>query len=153
MTLVGIPLIDRLGRRPLLVAPISIMIFDFIALTAFLKFQSMYNFFPLLSIACILLFIMCFALSLGPIPFLYAAEVFPQNARNSAISLCLLMNMLATLALTLGFPPLHQLLDQYVFLVFSGFMIVALFIIVVKVSLLWQLLFSFPIRMSFVYMF
>lgn len=39
MTLVVIPIIDRLGRKPLLVYPMIIIIFDFILLTVFLIFQ------------------------------------------------------------------------------------------------------------------
>ena len=36
-TLVAVPLIERLGRKPLLVVPMGIMILDFIAITTCLK--------------------------------------------------------------------------------------------------------------------
>lgn len=39
MTIVCVPLIDRLGRKPLLVYPMLMIIVDFIALTVFLNFQ------------------------------------------------------------------------------------------------------------------
>ena len=38
-TIVCVPLIDRLGRKPLLVYPMIFMVFDFICLTFFLKLK------------------------------------------------------------------------------------------------------------------
>lgn len=101
-TIVCTQLIDRLGRKPLLVFPMIIIIVNFILLTTFLKFQSpdevlipflnikLENgrIFSYLSIVCIAIFIVCFAIGLGPIPFIYVTEVFRQNARGSALALC-----------------------------------------------------------------
>ena len=39
MTIVVVPLIDRLGRKPLLVYPMILIVIDFIALTALLHFK------------------------------------------------------------------------------------------------------------------
>jgi hypothetical protein len=45
-----------------------------------------------LSIVCIIIFVICFAVGLGPIPFIYTAEVFRQNTRSSAMAISLLVN-------------------------------------------------------------
>ena len=37
-TIIAVPLIDRAGRKPLLVYPMCFMVIDFIALTCFLVF-------------------------------------------------------------------------------------------------------------------
>jgi hypothetical protein len=95
----------------------------------------LYWFFPYCSIACILIFLSCFALSLGPIPFLYTAEVFPQNARSTAMAVAILVNWMSGLLLTLTFPFLHELIDQYVFLIFSGIMVFTFTVTIAKVKL------------------
>lgn len=133
VTIAVIPLIDRLGRKPLLVFPMLIIIVDFIALTVFLVLQDKSKIFSYLSIACIILFIVCFAVGLGPIPFVYVAECFRQDARSSALAICMFTNWMANLALTLSFPYLAIYLKQYVFLVFTVIVAFAVFVIFKKV--------------------
>jgi hypothetical protein len=88
---------------------------------------------PYLALVLVLLFLMCFAIGLGPIPYLYAAEVFPHSAKSSAMSLCILMNGLSSVMITILFPTLHDLLDCYVYLVFSVLMACSLAIICLRV--------------------
>lgn len=133
MTLVCIPLIDRLGRKPLLVYPMIIIIFDFLLLTVFLYYQKQGIIFSYLSIVCIIVFIMCFAVGLGPIPFLYVAECFRQDARSAALAICMFTNWMANLCLTLTFPYLAKILETYVFLVFVVVVAIAVFVIFLKV--------------------
>lgn len=133
MTIVVIPLIDRLGRKPLLVYPMIIIIVDFIALTVFLHFLSDGIIYSYLSIVCIIVFIMCFAVGLGPIPFIYVAECFRQDARSAALAICMFTNWVANLVLTLTFPYLATLLDKFVFLVFVVIVAKAVVVIFFKV--------------------
>ncbi|RNA35918.1 solute carrier family facilitated glucose transporter member 1-like [Brachionus plicatilis] len=132
-TIVCVPLIDRLGRKPLLVYPMIVIIFDFILLTIFLTLQDKGMIFSYLSIVCIIVFIMCFAVGLGPIPFLYVAECFRQDARSAALAICMFTNWVANLVLTLTFPYLAQLLANYVFLVFTVIVGIAVIVILKKV--------------------
>lgn len=135
MTLVCIPLIDKLGRKPLLVYPMIIIVLDFILLTIFLTLNkdgsSMT--FSYLSIACIIIFIMCFAVGLGPIPFVYVAECFRQEARSTALAICMFTNWVANLILTLTFPYLAKLCGTYVFVVFTIIVAIAVVVIFKKV--------------------
>lgn len=133
LTIVCVPLIDRLGRKPLLVYPMILIIIDFILLTIFMIFQSESLIFSYLSIVCIIVFIMCFAIGLGPIPFLYVAECFRQDARSAALAICMFTNWVANLILTLAFPSLAELLTNYVFLVFTAIVAIALVVIIKKV--------------------
>lgn len=89
--------------------------------------------FSYLSIVCIIVFIMCFAVGLGPIPFLYVAECFRQDARSAALAICMFTNWVANLVLTLTFPYLAQLLANYVFLVFTVIVGIAVIVILKKV--------------------
>jgi SP family facilitated glucose transporter-like MFS transporter 1 len=136
-TIFCISLIDRLGRRPLLIFPIAVIIVDFAALIFFLEMKDTNVIYPYLSIACILLFIVCFAVGLGPIPFLYTAEVFPQNARSTAMAVTTLVNWLSGLLLTILFPLLSALINQYVFLVFGAVMVFTWFVLFFKVWFLF----------------
>jgi MFS family permease len=107
------------GRRPLLIYPIALIVLDFAALIFFLARKDDNPIYPYMSIACILIFIVCFAIGLGPIPFLYTAEVFPQQARSTAMAITTLVNWLSGLLLTIIFPILMPIISQYVFIVFG----------------------------------
>jgi sugar porter (SP) family MFS transporter len=64
-TIVCVPLIDKLGRKPLLVYPMIVIIIDFLLLTACMVLQTNGMIYSYLSIVCIIVFIMCFAVGLG----------------------------------------------------------------------------------------
>lgn len=132
-TIVCVPLIDRLGRKPLLLVPMSFMVVNFILLTIFLYFKNSSVYYSYLSIVCIIAFIMSFAIGLGPIPFIYVAECFKQNARSAAFAVCMFTNWMANLILTLSFEYMAKLLGDYVFLVFALIVLIAVIVISNKV--------------------
>lgn len=132
-TIAVVPLIDRLGRKPLLTYPMIAIIIDFVILTFLLKYKDSSPIVSYLSIAFIVLFITCFAVGLGPIPFIYVAEVFRQEARSAAIAICMFSNWVANLLLTSLFPYMTEVLNQYVFLVFVVIVLAALLLIIAKV--------------------
>jgi hypothetical protein len=73
---------------------------------------------------------MCFALGLGPIPFIYVAETFPSDARSTALAICMFTNWIANLVLTVSFNYIADLLKNYTFLVFAvivGFAVIFVF--------------------------
>lgn len=132
-TIVCVPLIDTFGRRPLLIFPMCIIVIDFILLTIFLALRDKHIIFVYLSVSCIMIFIICYAVGLGPIPFIYTAECFRQNERSSAMALAIFTNWLCALFLTLGFPFMRKLLEGYVFLVFMGVVVAGVSFIFFKV--------------------
>ena len=67
---------------------------------------------------------------------LVSAEVFPQNARSSAMALVTLVNWILALVLTLGFPFFVKTIGQYVFLVFVVLLGLVLFILTIKVRII-----------------
>lgn len=76
---------------------------------------------------------MCFALGLGPIPFIYVAECFKQDSRSAALAICMFANWVANLLLTLTFPYLAKFLTNYVFLVFTAIVALTVAVIFKKV--------------------
>jgi sugar porter (SP) family MFS transporter len=136
LTIVCVPLVDRLGRKPLLVYPMILIILDFILLTVFLnlnKTSTENQIYPFLSIVCIIVFIMCFAIGLGPIPFIYVAECFRQDARSAALAICMFVNWLANTILTITFPYLIDHLAENVFIVFTVIVAITVSVIIKKV--------------------
>jgi len=119
-TIVSLSLIDKLGRRILIIYPMCVMIFVFAALTTLVQVNETRNSAPLgiLTVIFILIFIVCFAVGLGPIPYIYATEVCRPEARDSVQSLGLIANYLGNILLSLFFPALNSVLGGYVFLIF-----------------------------------
>ncbi|CAF2517281.1 unnamed protein product [Rotaria sp. Silwood2] len=119
-TIVSISLIEKLGRRALIIYPMAVMIFVFGILTVLVQLNESRNNSTLgiLSVIFILVFIVCFAVGLGPIPFLYGSEVCRPEARDSVQSLGLVGNYMGNILLSLFFPALNSILGGYVFLIF-----------------------------------
>lgn len=115
-TLLCVKLVDRLGRKPLLLVTMITMTIDLIFLTIFLQFTEN-KICAGMALACIIIFIICFAGGLGPIPFIFVAESFKQNSRSSAMSICVFSNWFSNLFLTLLFPILIEVLAGYVFVI------------------------------------
>ena len=67
MTIVAVPLMDVAGRRKLLLIPIIAMIVILSCLTVCLHFQHDHPFTAYISIVCILIYVVAFAVGLGPI--------------------------------------------------------------------------------------
>ena len=131
-TIECIRLIDLLGRKPLIVCSMAVMITDLIVIFVCLKLSDKLVASEL-SIACIVIFIACFAFGLGPIPFIYTAECFKQNERRSAVALCTFANWSSSTVLTIGYIFLIFLTDHYVFLVIMCFLLLGLVLFVYKV--------------------
>ncbi|SCV74253.1 BQ2448_6685 [Microbotryum intermedium] len=77
MTLPAVYLIDRLGRRALLLISLSSMAVS----TAVLAFAINHSLFALASL-CIVLFVATFSIGLGPIPFVLMGELPPPEGTN-----------------------------------------------------------------------
>ena len=132
-TIAGVFLIDRLGRRVLIIYPMAVMAVVFAALTALVKLNETRNSPTLgvITVIFILLFVVCFAVGLGPIPFLYSTEVCRPEARDAVQSLGLIANYLGNILLSLFFPALNSILGGYVFLIF-------LILVLLSVIFFWK---------------
>jgi MFS family permease len=85
MTVVAIPLLDRLGRRPLLLASLGGMALSLAALALGFAIGGVaLKWIGVLSLA---LYIASFAIGLGPIFWLLISEIFPLKIRGQASSI------------------------------------------------------------------
>lgn len=103
-TFVAIALVDKLGRRPLLLIGLTAQV---IALgCAGWMFHTNANGIGLL--AAIVAFIAAFAMALGPVPWILCSEIFPMRIRGLAMSLATFVIWVSCYIVALTFPYLNN---------------------------------------------
>jgi sugar porter (SP) family MFS transporter len=91
-TIVAILLLDKLGRRFFLVAGTSILTVALVGLGIFFASPGVQQAVPWLALACLLTYIMGFAVGLGPVFWLMISEIFPLQMRGPAMAVCTMFN-------------------------------------------------------------
>ncbi|BGP23596.1 MFS glucose transporter [Rhodotorula toruloides] len=105
MTFPAIFLIDRLGRRSLLLTSLSLMCLS----TALLGWSINNRYFRVAS-GGIMAFVVSFALGLGPVPFVMVGELPPREAKSATASIAVAVNWISNLVIGLCFLPLRDYL-------------------------------------------
>jgi SP family galactose:H+ symporter-like MFS transporter len=103
MTLVSMWLIDRVGRRPLLLIGIAGMAFTLGALGMAFHGAVRSTASTWLAVISVMAYVASFAISLGPIFWLLIAEIYPLRIRSSAEGLSATFNWSANLVVSLTF--------------------------------------------------
>ena len=91
-TIVAILLLDKLGRRFFLIGGTSILTVALVGLGIFFESAAVRNAVPWLALACLLVYIMGFAVGLGPVFWLMISEIFPIQMRGPAMAVCTMFN-------------------------------------------------------------
>uniref|UniRef100_A0A8C2VHH5 Solute carrier family 2 member 9 n=1 Tax=Chinchilla lanigera TaxID=34839 RepID=A0A8C2VHH5_CHILA len=112
--------IERLGRRPLLIGGFGLMTLFFGILTITLTLQDHAPWVPYLSIVCVLAIIASFCSGPGGIPFILTGELLQQSQRPAAFIIAGTINWLSNFVVGLLFPFIQKSLDTYCFLVFAA---------------------------------
>ncbi|GLA37141.1 hypothetical protein AnigIFM63309_003708 [Aspergillus niger] len=117
ITLACSPLPDKIGRRSCLLLSISGMGFNSILLALGIYFNQ-----KVLSAIAVLLFVSCFAVGLGPVPFILASELVGPEAVGATQSCALAANWIATFVVAQFFPMLNDALGGRgkIYWVFTG---------------------------------
>ncbi|KAK9994020.1 hypothetical protein SO802_023723 [Lithocarpus litseifolius] len=127
MTGVAVLVVDKLGRRPLLLGGVSGMVISLFLLGSYYLFLDDV---PVVAVVALLLYVGCYQLSFGPIGWLMISEIFPLRLRGRGLSIAVLVNFGANALVTFAFSPLKALLGAAIlFYIFGAIAVVSLLFI------------------------
>nr|CAD7598767.1 unnamed protein product [Timema genevievae] len=129
MTVVSLVLVERAGRKTLLLIGFSGMCLTCILLTICLAYVNSAAWVSHFSIFLVIFFVVMFATGPGSIPWFLVSELFNQSARPAATSLAVAVNWTANFIVGIAFLPLQEALGGHVFIIFS--VLLALFVVFV----------------------
>jgi sugar porter (SP) family MFS transporter len=114
VTGIALALVDRVGRRPLLLVGIAGMVASLVILGAGFYFASSIggSTVGIITAVSLIAYISFFAIGLGPVFWLLISEIFPLQVRGTAMSLATIANWTANFAITLVFLGLVGFLGQ-----------------------------------------
>lgn len=129
MTIVALFFTDKLGRKPLLYFGLTGVMLSLIALGCGFAFADFFgDNLKWVTVGSLVIYIICFAMSLGPIGWILVSEVFPLRIRGVAMSICTVSNFAFDFFVVSSFPILlHRIGGAWTF---WGFGIVSLLCIV-----------------------
>ncbi|KAL4570261.1 hypothetical protein LXL04_025913 [Taraxacum kok-saghyz] len=126
VTMLGVVLMDKSGRRALLLVSSSgTFLGCFLAGTSFfLKGQAIFlEWVPFLAVSGVLIFIASFSIGMGAVPWLIMSEIFPLHIKGAAGSVVVLVNWLGAWVVSYSFNFLINWSPAGTFWLFSGFCI------------------------------
>jgi len=134
MTVVAVFLMDRVGRRPLLLLGLAGMTLSLLSLGLAFHFHAPDasgalpegSMLPEICLISLLAYVGSFAISLGPIFWLIISEIYPIKIRGMAMGLATMIQWVANFIITLTFLYLiHQLGEAGTFWVYSAITLIA----------------------------
>jgi len=118
-TVIAIPLVDRLGRRPLLIIGTAIMSIACFALGLAYQEASQRVLGPL-AIVFLLIFVAAFEVGDGPLFWIVAHELFTPEIKTVGASTLNAVQWVFNITLTLGFPIAQAHIHETVFYIFGS---------------------------------
>nr|AKN21396.1 slc2a-1 [Schmidtea mediterranea] len=132
ITFVNLPLMDKAGRRSLLLYPSMVMIICMLLMIPSIGYQHKFPWLSHLSIVLMLFYIVGFALGLGPIPCMLPSETFRQGPRGAAVGIVQAFHWAMNMIVTFSFRFMEESIGEYLFIIFA---------IICTLSLIFVLLF------------
>lgn len=121
-TIAGMFLIDRAGRKSLLMSAFGGMTFSLVVVSAAIRFQAP----GIVVLAFVLLYVACFAVGVGTGTWVLMAEICPTRVRGRAMSIATVFLWCGTLLVTLTFLSLvNAFTAPGVFLLYAAISIAA----------------------------
>ena len=125
VALVSIYLVDKMGRRRLMLIGILGLQLACLFLCISLNLSRNDDVFRYLTVASTYIFIAAFSIGPGSIPWFIAVELSLPQFRIASIALCTFLNWSANIAMYLLFPLFSKMLGSYIFLIFMALNFIA----------------------------
>jgi MFS transporter, SP family, sugar:H+ symporter len=134
VTFVAIAFVDKVGRRPMLLAGSAGMTIALAAVA--ISFSqattnadgavSLPNPFGIIALIGANLFVVCFGATWGPLVWVLLGEMFPNRIRAKALGVAAAAQWIANFAVTLTFPPLADLSLVFTYGLYTAFALISL---------------------------
>ncbi|XP_078083063.1 solute carrier family 2, facilitated glucose transporter member 11b isoform X4 [Mustelus asterias] len=111
-------LIERVGRRVLILSGYLLMALWCSVMTITLTYQASYSWVPYMTMSCLFAFILSFGLGPGGVTNSVTGELFTQSLRPAAYMVSSSMNWISFFFVSLMFPLIVEGLQQFCFLIF-----------------------------------
>ena len=103
-TFIALALVDRWGRKPLLYAGVAGMTASLFVLSySFHNQAALGSRLGIVAIVCLMVYITCFAFSMGPISWILVSEVFPLRVRGRGVAAASLASGAANFVVSITF--------------------------------------------------
>lgn len=112
LTVVAMQLIDRVGRRPLLLVSLASMSASLIVLGLAFKLPQLSGSLGWIAVTSLMFYVGSFAVGLGPVFWLILSEIYPLRIRGRAMSVGTVANWSANLIVALSFLTLTHLMGK-----------------------------------------
>ncbi|XP_035163512.3 solute carrier family 2, facilitated glucose transporter member 7 isoform X3 [Callithrix jacchus] len=132
MTVISAVLVERLGRRILLLAGYGICGSACLVLTAVILFQNRVPELSYLGIICVFAYIAGHSIGPSPVPSVVRTEIFLQSSRRAAFMVDGAVHWFTNFIVGFLFPSIQEAIGAYSFIIFAGIcLLTAVYIYVV----------------------
>jgi sugar porter (SP) family MFS transporter len=126
-TIVAVIILDRVGRRVLLITGTIILTVALAVLGAYFQFHALAHSAAWLGIVCVIVYIVGFAIGLGPVFWLMISEIYPLAFRSHAMAIATICNWAANFLVSFYFLQESQAIGRGpTFWIYAGIAIVAI---------------------------
>ena len=127
-TIIALALVDRVGRKPLLYAGVSGMTTSLVLLAYSFHTPTAFGAAPgLVATVCLMVYITCFAFSMGPIAWILVSEVFPLRVRGRGVAAASLGSGASNFLVSMTFLSLIDAAGSSItFLIYAAFCVLTL---------------------------
>ncbi len=112
MTVVSLQLIDRIGRRPLLLISLAGMTLSLVVLGLAFSLPQLTGSLGMIALIVVMTYVGSFAVGMGPVFWLLISEMYPLRIRGRAMSIATVANWGANLIVALSFLTLMEVLGK-----------------------------------------
>lgn len=114
-TLIAPLVIDKVGRRALLISTLLAMAVSMFALAPAVGYITDNGMKAAICFACLGVFVLAFEMGIGSVFWVVCNEIFPSEVAPVAFSICNFFQWVFLLMITFLFPPMHEKIAHWVF--------------------------------------